>query len=186
MPRKPLGTYVRTLADWAYPFSVTAGAPAPKLEGDATSWTAVALYNNAPQGQLLVLDGIDVSPNGDDWYATHTQGVDGAPMNGFSGLPLGTPIYSGQPVQFGAIYGYNGVNAPLIASNANQALGPMAGSLDTVVMGSGNPPAAPMISIRARGPLAVLKPGYAYNVVFIPLSALQATVNFYWTVITST
>jgi hypothetical protein len=181
VPQKPLGTKIRTIADWHFRTSVTAGAVGPKIEGDTTSWVEVALYNDQQQGWYLQLDAIDVSPGGDRFFTAHYQGAEGSPFGGGVGDGKGMPIYSGQPTQPGQILCYSNAAPPPLASAVNPSLGPIFGVFDGAQMGLPNPLIVPFIHLEGRGPLAVILPGYSYGVVFIPSAGLVPTVDFYWT-----
>lgn len=181
--RKPKGTQVRTVADWFYDTSVTTGANPSKLEGDTASWCEVALYNDGQQGWLIYLDMIIVNAAGDDWFAAHYQGVDGGPSTPGGTIQQGVPVYSGQGKQPGAIYTFTGASAPLGATGVQRSVGRIAGAIQQATMFNPNPDVTPAIVIKSRGPLAVIKPGYSYGVVFIPFSGFVPSVTFAWTAI---
>jgi hypothetical protein len=181
VPQKPLGTKIRTVADWHFRTSVTAGATAHKLEGDTANWCEVALYNDQQQGWYLQLDAIDVSPAGDRFYTAHYQGAEGSKFGGGSGDGKGMPLYSGNPTQPGQILCFTDPNPPPLASTVNPSLGPLWGREEGTTAAIVNPVMAPFIHIQSRGPLAMILPGYSYGVVFIPFSGFVPCVDFYWT-----
>lgn len=186
MPRKPLGTYVRTLADWAYPNSVSAGVFPFKIEGDDASFCEVSLYNDQAQGWLLQLDAIDVTPSGDDFEGYHVQGVDGVLFAPSGGDSKGVRIYSGQAAQPGAIYNYTQNAQPPLTLTSNKAIGRYKGTTQTY---PDDPPAdwfVPLVHIETRGPLAIIKPGYSFAILFIPNSGFVPFVTFWWTAINGT
>jgi hypothetical protein len=183
MPRKPAGTYTRAMPDWWYANTSTAGITPTKLEGDETSWCTCSLYNDAQQGSLLFLYAMDIMPAGDLCFTVHTFGVDGAPDNNSTSNGKVPPIYSGQPSQFGQLFSYTGAGEPPIASLANRSLGNFWGFVDQNPVSPANADIVPLIKLRQPGPLAVIKPGYAYTVVFIPNAGDVPSANFYWTTI---
>ena len=186
MPRKPLGTYVRTLADWAYPNSVSAGCSPPKIEGDNTSFCEVSLYNDQAQGWLLQLDAINVNPAGDAFEGYHVQGVDGALYAPEGGDAKGVRIYSGQAAQPGAIYTYTMGAQPPLTVTANLAIGRYPGTTQTYPDDPAVDWFVPLVHIETRGPLAIIKPGYSFAILFIPSSGFNPYVTFWWTAINGT
>jgi hypothetical protein len=162
MPRKPLGTHIRTMADWFTTQSVTGG-----LGGGSGTPLAgnFALYNDGLQGWLLYLDGVDFFMGASPVETYHVAGVDGKEEN------PGIPIYSGIGKQPGMLYTYNSSSqpplypGPLLCSGAYPAAG-----------------VTPSFRMRGRGPLAVIKPGYSYAVCALAADGVSnMTATFYWT-----
>ena len=167
MPRKPLGTYVRTTADWFLNESVTGGFNF--AGGAGTQHYSISLFNQDAHGRIVLLDGVDIFAPGTITIAYQAFGVDGA----ITQSPQ--PIVSGNPLPTGLIYSYSAPSsAPPLQNTNRPAL------MFNFPAGQLNP-----IPVRARGPLAMLKPGYSYAV--SPLFAITGpfTVNFYYSVISS-
>ena len=186
MARSPQGTYARAMPDWWYQSTSTAGITPTKLEGDETSWCSCSLYNDGQQGWLLFLYAMDIMPAGDLCWTAHVFGVDGAPDNNSTNEGKIAPIYSGGPTQFGQLFSYTGAGEPLAASTANRSLGNFWGFVDDNPVSPANAPIVPLIKLRQPGPLAVIKPGYSYTVVFIPNAGDVPSANFYWTTMQGT
>lgn len=163
--RAPLGTYIRTMADWWTTQSVTAGAQVAESAPPASNFCVLSLYNDQMQGWLLYLDAIDIWCGTNVLFTYHVEGVDG------KDLINGTPIYSGLGKQPGVIYHYNSASAPPLAPVNSEWSG-----IFNVQTGA-NP-----YKMRARGPLAVIKPGYSYNVMTPEADGFATlTATFYWT-----
>lgn len=163
--RHPKGTYIRTLADWAYTTSVTAGVGMEMGIPSLGNFVVVGLYNDGQVGWQLYLDGLDIGFPGQTLYTYQTEGVDGKDQID------GIPIYSGQGKQPGSIWVYNSSTAPPLMPQDSEWSGAYA-------MGAAQGP----YPIRARGPIAVIKPGYSFNVASQGADGVNAlTATFYWT-----
>ena|SRR5271170_714877 len=165
--RSPKGTYARTMADWFYTTSVTAGVGMEMGIPDLGNFVALSLYNDTQTGWQLYLDGLDICFPGQTLFTYHTEGVDGKDrLNGI-------PIYSGAAKQPGAIYVYNSTAQPPLMPTNNNWSGAYA-----------IPNPGGMFRIRGRGPIAVIKPGYSFAVVCQAADGINAlTAAFYWSAV---
>jgi hypothetical protein len=153
------------MADWWDDQSVTGGYGAdigPPSEGD---FVVLGLYNDGMQGWYLYLDGFDVSAGSSFVESYQVEGVDGKEVS------PGIPILSGLGKLPGSLWYYDSVSTPPLRPINNQLSTTFQLTADT-------PPQA----VRSRGPLAVIKPGYSYNVCCINADGINPlVVNFYWT-----
>jgi hypothetical protein len=165
MPRKPLGTYARTMADWWYAQSNTTGFNLNDEVPAAADFVSVSLYNDGMQGTYLFLDAIDIWFGNAPVVTYHVAGVDGKEYQD------GIPILSGLGKLAGAIYYRDNAAPPPLYPGPTQQCG---------AFQSFSP--GPPIKVRSRGPLAVIKPGYSYTVLCLAADGVSpAAVNFYWT-----
>ena len=162
MPRRPLGTYTRTTADWF--LNETFCVPFYAIPVVGNAFTAVGLYNADQHGRVIVLDGIDVSCPGFIEEAHIGFGFNGTLEQSAQ------PIVSGNAIPAVNVTSYNTTasSAPLIEDN--HAL-----LFFTFAAGQTQP-----MQVRARGPLAYLKPGYSYIVGSRSMVTAILTVNFYF------
>jgi hypothetical protein len=170
MPRKPVGTYIRTMADWWYYQSVTGGLGGGSGTPTAGAFVAFSLYNDGQQGLLIYLDGVDFYMGASPVETYHVAGVDGKEEQ------PGIPIYSGIGKQPGSLWSYMSdlppplYPGPLLCSGAFPASG-----------------VTPPFRMRGRGPLAVIKPGYSYAVCALAADGVSnMTATFYWTPVNAT
>lgn len=167
MPRKPKGTQVRTVADWFIKGTVTAEygyETAVQALGNSQS---VTLYNDGQQGWLLYLDGVDVWAGPNQVITYHVEGVDGKAYTG------GTPILSGQGKVAGVLYQFGGIILPPLFPGPTNLSG-------VYQLGTSADP----FRIRARGPLAAIKPGYGFAVCVPDCDGVSPmNVTFYYTAI---
>ncbi len=165
MPRRPLGTYVRTTADWFLneTFCGTGG-----LNGTGGPFFAsTSLYNADQHGRVIVVDAIDISCPNSGVLVYTGFGVDGSPLSQV------TPIVAGNPLGTGQIFNYaNNLTPPALYTAATPSL------LYRFAAGQ----LAPM-QVRFRGPIAYLKPGYSLGVSTGVKLAVQLQVNFYHTIL---
>lgn len=146
MPRKPVGTNTRPTADWFAGSSASAGALA---EGDAAGGVKVSLYNNADAGNYLWIWWFSVFNDAEAPYRSNTT-------EGVSGTPLGNAkaVTAGNPQPFGQTYWEKIPQIPFIINGTAFA--------DDMYFGD---EAGTDTCYRSPGPVAVLPPGFAHNVV---------------------
>ena len=165
MPRKPLGTYVRTTADWHT--TTTSTGWCYGFTTSAAPFAQMSLYNGDQHGRVLYLDAFDYFAGAATVLAYQAFGVPGVIT------VAGLPIFSGQNKQAGDIY---------------YAAGPFASpplsDTTTIALNFQVPPAnARREHVQARGPLAILKPGYSYVLQYYLAADSAVYSNFYWTVL---
>ena len=165
MPRRPLGTYVRTTADWFLNETYSVGS----LVGvGSTEFMAYSLFNADQHGRVVVVDAIDIYLSAAGvlqmWLP---YGVDGTQV------AAAAPIVAGNPAGTTKLFQYLGGNTrpPLLNTVPISASWSITGSLT-----------APL-QVRERGPLAYLKPGYSCAIGTLDQVNAELNVNYYFSIL---
>jgi len=166
MPRKPLGTYVRTTSDW---FTATSGSTGTFHElTSGTVIDALSLYNADQHGRVVLINAIDIISPNQTTFGYQAFGVDGGIQD------TGQQLVSGNPVSTAQLWWYEATTQPPLFPKGGFAFRyffPAAQSQP--------------YAIRSRGPIALLKPGWSFAVALNVKGTTQLGVNFFYTVLDS-